>query len=382
MCTQRKQFLIIHERKDGEMKSRSKHKAVITALIMIMTMSMATACGNDETGSAFTGYTDDYSQSENNSGIYNNYSHEYSNEENSSTYNFETDIEYSAEETNNNEGFDFTPCSYEEIEEYGYDAYEGPEAYDDYEETSFEESSFGESKSSADQATESSSYGVSDEIDYGEEAIIRTGEFDFKPMPATIGATDATLKARVINRTGKPITAVGCSVYYTYGGLVKSAMIANDCDYDEFDITVNVNEHLEEMLLRGLIYDYKIFVKCDGKVYSHDAVRFATNDVDDKISMEVQTASVDNMTATITATFYNPTGAKVEAVGCRCGEVTLLVDEDKQICNTNDTEIKADFTLHANENGFSSGGKYDYEVFAICDGKEYTIGEYEFTAPQ
>ena len=266
----------------------------------------------------------------------------------------------------------------EELSDYemlgGYDAYEGPEAYDSYEEYLYycngDDPDIGYAE-------------IRDDMDYAENALTSNEGIEVIPLSVKVGATDATFNAKVINHTGKSIDGVGATLYYTYGGVIKSSLIGVSKLEEEFYIAMTVSEHLDEKLEEGLIYDYKIFVECDDVMYTYDkAVRFETNDIDDKIALEVENVFADRDSVTIDTTVYNPTGAKVEAIGCRLGDGTLLKDEDVRKGEYTDTALSASFNLTDTNGQLKPGKKYNYEIYIICEGTEYEFGIASFTAPE
>jgi hypothetical protein len=129
------------------------------------------------------------------------------------------------------------------------------------------------------------------------------------------------------------------------------------------------------------MYLYRVFVEADGVIYTHDCVEIVTNEVDDKIEIEQSVASVSSTSASVNAKIYNPTGAKIDAIGCKFGDGLLLLSEDKVTGSFTDSEISETFTFTPEDGEFPSDKEYNYEVFVRCGGNEYTIGMATFTTP-
>ena len=106
-----------------------------------------------------------------------------------------------------------------------------------------------------------------------------------------------------------------------------------------------------------------------------------TNTVDDRVEIELRSAAADTEQASVEARFTAPAGAEIEAVGCRFGDGTIQIDEDLQAGPYKESEFSSVFTMSTPDGGFPSGKSYNYEVYAICGGQEYSVGTQSFTAP-
>ncbi len=100
-----------------------------------------------------------------------------------------------------------------------------------------------------------------------------------------------------------------------------------------------------------------------------------------RIEIEEHVASVSTTSAEVNVKVYNPTGAAVEAIGCRFGDGILLISEDKVTGSFTDTEFDETFTFYPEDGEFPSGYTYTYEVYVVCNGHEYTVGTGNFRTP-
>ena len=268
------------------------------------------------------------------------------------------------------EAYDY---EYEDDDDYDYSyEYEGADdgSYDGYEDQGTEESVSGGAFP----------FGIAEE-DYAGEASVLTNDFELTPQPEKVGSTDAEVCARVTNRSGKTVTAVGCTLYYGHEGAIKSVFCEIDDTTSDFDVAFDMTKDLGEILNRDGYYKYKIFVEADGQLYTHDFTEFFTNKVNDNIVIQKYASSVTTDAASITVNVSNPTGASIEAIGCRFSDGLFYLGEQKETGSFTDTQISKVFTLYPEDGKFKSGGTYDYEVFVVCGGQEYTIGVDDFKAP-
>ena len=358
-----------------------KVQAALIALMMLSSAMMMGSCGSADasdrteevSGTGETVVEESESVSESESGSETE-TREYTYEDNRTTYNYnyENNTYEVSGSTDSSSGSSESTATEEPQGDDGYHDQDTEEQHDEGEDSgSGEETGSGE---------DSTSYGIS-ETDYAYDAYVSTNDFEINPLPTRVGGTNAVIRANVINRSGKHVTGIGCTICYGYGSAIKSTLIRCDCDDGSFGLQFDINEHLQEMLDRGICYSYRIFVEADGKIYTHDPERFETNGVDDRIEIEEQVSSVSTTSASVNVKVYNPTGATVEAIGCRFGDGILLLSEDKVTGSFTDTEFDETFTFCPEDGEFPSGYTYTYEVYVVCNGHEYTIGTDHFDAP-
>ena len=214
--------------------------------------------------------------------------------------------------------------------------------------------------------------------DLSEFSVMNEDVFDFTVLPERVGSTDALIGVNVKNPSGRTVTGVGCTLYYTFGGVVKSTMLSCDFDYTDFTVAFDLNDYLDETLISGGIYDYRIFVAADGEIYTHDLDRFETNTVDDRIEILKDLCSVTATTASVDVTVYNPTGMTIDEIGCKFGEYSWEFDRDKAAGPFTDEEISKVFTMNFPDGEFISGKTYSYEVYVVAGGKTYSTGVENF----
>lgn len=364
-----------------------KIQAALIALMMFSSAMMMGACSSTDD----TSFTDhaaetsdismDYQDEDSSESVSREYTYEDSSTTNNYNYEYNTYEEYSSSDSSSPDyedtGYEESYDDYEDCDFEDYDYEECDDEDYDYAEVDFD---YDDEEQSDDTEECSSSYGIS-ETDYARDAYVSTNDFDFTLLPVRIGGTNATIKADVINRSGKHITGVGCTLYYGNGSEIKSTLLSCDSDEESFGLQFDINRDLEEMLDRGGYYAYRIFVEADGVIYTHDSGYFFTNDIDDRIEIEEHVASVSTTSASVNVKVYNSTGATVEAIGCRFGDGMLLLSEDKVTGSFTDSEFDETFTFYAEDGEFPSGYKYTYEVYVICNGQEYTVGTCSFKAP-
>ncbi len=283
---------------------------------------------------------------------------------------------------------------------WGYDAYEGPEAYDDYwyDECDWEEDCgdefydeyygnydydydcYYDYDEDYDGIFYDTDFCFLSQYDFTEYSVEEPNVISFDPLPSKVGSTNAVISAFVSNPEGRTIDAVGCTLYYSYGSVVTSAKIPCDCDYTGFDITFDINEDLYEELSHGGIYDYRMFVEADNEIYTMECDRFETNMVDDNIIIERGIGSITASTVIVDADIYNPTGMTIDEIGCRFGEGSLETDKDVDFVNSSDDFFCESFMLSFPGGHLVEGKTYSYEVYVVSGGHEYSIGVESFTA--
>lgn len=274
---------------------------------------------------------------------------------------------------------------------WGYDAYEGPEAYDDYwyDECDWEDEDeyaymyedgyWDDFENWLDTDDYEAGGRVLSYEDLSEDAVIDNDVFEFMVLPETVGSNDATISAFVRNPYGKTVTAAGCTLYYTFGGVAKSVMVGCDCDYDEFNMQFVLSDILDQELDHGCVYNYRFFIEADGVLYTHDLDHFETNMSDGLFEVMHELCSATSGSVSVDVTVYNWEEMPVEEVGCKLGEYSFELDRDMVTGDFSDTLIYEDFTLNFPDGKYVSGKKYTYEVYVVSNGKTYIVGRDDFT---
>lgn len=392
-------------------RSRSLRLAA-AALIMTLIMMMTAACGSEDTGvsvssvpshsssslssegsqpepssdSSYSNDTNCYDNSESN--YYNNY--DYS-EENNYEYEYVEDDTSSASDSSSSDPYvdedyddyfvDEEDCDDEfyvaEDEEYEDDCYVAED--EEYEDDCY----VAEDEEAEEQGVgcgEDDSPVIEAGHDYSEDALVRTNETEIRVNYPTVGATDATLRADVINRTGGTVTMAGITVYSDMGEVIATDYQACSQSGGDFSITYSLRSDLGLVLERGRTYYYRFAVMNDGELFTHDSADFRTVEVDDTFAFELMQPEISENLAVVSAKVMNPSGAHATIAGCRIYTPQgALMGEQEIGIDTTDSQFTLSFDFDNDGEKLPEAKDYEFQVYIRYNGETYTSNYGSFT---
>ena len=392
-------------------RSRSLRLAA-AALIMTLIMMMTAACGSEDTGvsvssvpshsssslssegsqpepssdSSYSNDTNCYDNSESN--YYNNY--DYS-EENNYEYEYVEDDTSSASDSSSSDPYvdedyddyfvDEEDCDDEfyvaEDEEYEDDCYVAED--EEYEDDCY----VAEDEEAEEQGVgcgEDDSPVIEAGHDYSEDALVRTNETEIRVNYPTVGATDATLRADVINRTGGTVTMAGITVYSDMGEVIATDYQACSQSGGDFSITYSLRSDLGLVLERGRTYYYRFAVINDGELFTHDSADFRTVEVDDTFAFELMQPEISENLAVVSAKVMNPSGAHATIAGCRIYTPQgALMGEQEIGIDTTDSQFTLSFDFDNDGEKLPEAKDYEFQVYIRYNGETYTSNYGSFT---
>ena len=392
-------------------RSRSLRLAA-AALIMTLIMMMTAACGSEDTGvsvssvpshsssslssegsqpepssdSSYSNDTNCYDNSESN--YYNNY--DYS-EENNYKYEYVEDDTSSASDSSSSDPYvdedyddyfvDEEDCDDEfyvaEDEEYEDDCYVAED--EEYEDDCY----VAEDEEAEEQGVgcgEDDSPVIEAGHDYSEDALVRTNETEIRVNYPTVGATDATLRADVINRTGGTVTMAGITVYSDMGEVIATDYQACSQSGGDFSITYSLRSDLGLVLERGRTYYYRFAVMNDGELFTHDSADFRTVEVDDTFAFELMQPEISENLAVVSAKVMNPSGAHATIAGCRIYTPQgALMGEQEIGIDTTDSQFTLSFDFDNDGEKLPEAKDYEFQVYIRYNGETYTSNYGSFT---
>ena len=392
-------------------RSRSLRLAA-AALIMTLIMMMTAACGSEDTGvsvssvpshsssslssegsqpepssdSSYSNDTNCYDNSESN--YYNNY--DYS-EENNYEYEYVEDDTSSASDSSSSDPYvdedyddyfvDEEDCDDEfyvaEDEEYEDDCYVAED--EEYEDDCY----VAEDEEAEEQGVgcgEDDSPVIEAGHDYSEDALVRTNETEIRVNYPTVGATDATLRADVINRTGGTVTMAGITVYSDMGEVIATDYQACSQSGGDFSITYSLRSDLGLVLERGRTYYYRFAVMNDGELFTHDSADFRTVEVDDTFAFELIQPEISENLAVVSAKVMNPSGAHATIAGCRIYTPQgALMGEQEIGIDTTDSQFTLSFDFDNDGEKLPEAKDYEFQVYIRYNGETYTSNYGSFT---
>ena len=392
-------------------RSRSLRLAA-AALIMTLIMMMTAACGGEDTGvsvssvpshsssslssegsqpqpssdSSYSNDTNCYDNSESN--YYNNY--DYS-EENNYEYEYVEDDTSSASDSSSSDPYvdedyddyfvDEEDCDDEfyvaEDEEYEDDCYVAED--EEYEDDCY----VAEDEEAEEQGVgcgEDDSPVIEAGHDYSEDALVRTNETEIRVNYPTVGATDATLRADVINRTGGTVTMAGITVYSDMGEVIATDYQACSQSGGDFSITYSLRSDLGLVLERGRTYYYRFAVMNDGELFTHDSADFRTVEVDDTFAFELMQPEISENLAVVSAKVMNPSGAHATIAGCRIYTPQgALMGEQEIGIDTTDSQFTLSFDFDNDGEKLPEAKDYEFQVYIRYNGETYTSNYGSFT---
>ena len=389
------------------------------AVIMIMSgiMMMTTACGSEDTGvtvssipsqtssslshdesqpdssSDSTSYSNDtncYDNSENN--YYSDYSYEYEYNDGDSSYEY---VEETPSAASDSSSSDSAASKYED---YSNDYYVEEESFDDEycdEEASYDDEYYVEEDSCEDEYyVEEDSYDESEgagcgedetpvieaDYDYAEDASVRTNETEIRVSYPTVGATDATLRADVLNRTGGTVTMAGITVYSDMGEVIATDYQACSQSGGDMSISYSLRSDLGLVLERGRTYYYRFAVMNDGELFTHDRADFRTVEVDDTFAFELMQPEIGETQAVISAKVMNPSNAHATIAGCKLytPQGALMAEQEIGI-DTTDPEFTLSFNFDNDGEKLPEAKDYEFQVYIRYNGETYTSNYGSFT---
>ena len=392
-------------------RSRSLRLAA-AALIMTLIMMMTAACGSEDTGvsvssvpshsssslssegsqpepssdSSYSNDTNCYDNSESN--YYNNY--DYS-EENNYEYEYVEDDTSSASDSSSSDPYvdedyddyfvDEEDCDDEfyvaEDEEYEDDCYVAED--EEYEDDCY----VAEDEEAEEQGVgcgEDDSPVIEAGHDYSEDALVRTNETEIRVNYPTVGATDATLRADVINRTGGTVTMAGITVSSDMGEVIATDYQACSQSGGDFSITYSLRSDLGLVLERGRTYYYRFAVMNDGELFTHDSADFRTVEVDDTFAFELMQPEISENLAVVSAKVMNPSGAHATIAGCRIYTPQgALMGEQEIGIDTTDSQFTLSFDFDNDGEKLPEAKDYEFQVYIRYNGETYTSNYGSFT---
>ena len=286
---------------------------------------------------------------------------------------------------NNEDDYDFTDNSDDYDDNDSCEAEEPESAYEydsgtdcPGETVSYESVPAEESQASAPE--EAAAPAIDQSHDYSAEADVRTNIVEIRAAEPSVGATDAVIKADVINRSGGSITMVGCTLYSDMGEPVAATYQECSNDEPEFSLEYSIGSDLGIVLERGRTYYYRFAVMKDGELFTHDRKDFKTISVDDTFAFELQPAEISETVATVSATVHNPPNARVMIVGCKLYTPQgALMNEQEYGIDTTDTDFTVSFDFTNDGEKLPEASDYEYQIYLKYNGEKYTSNYGSFT---
>ena len=291
----------------------------------------------------------------------------------------------SEDEYNNEDNYDFTDNSDDYDDNGSYEAEEPEPAYEydsgtdcSGETVCYESVPAEESQASAPE--EAAAPPIDQSHDYSAEADVRTNIVEIRAAEPSVGATDAVIKADVLNRSDGSITMVGCTLYSDMGEPVAATYQECSNDEPEFSLEYSIGSDLGIVLERGRTYYYRFAVMKDGELFTHDRKDFKTISVDDTFAFELQPAEISETVATVSATVHNPTNARAMIVGCKLYTPQgALMNEQEYGIDTTDTDFTVSFDFTNDGEKLPEASDYEYQIYLKYNGEKYTSNYGSFT---
>ena len=221
---------------------------------------------------------------------------------------------------------------------------------------------------------------IDSDYDYAADAAIRTNVVELQVASPSVGATDAVVKADVINRSGSTITMTGITVYDDMLNPVAANYAACNNDSSEISLEYSLGSDLGLVLERGRTYYYNFTVMQDGQLFTHKTQDFKTISVDDTFAFELCPAEITDTLATVSARVSNPTGAQVAIVGCKLYTPQgALMGEQEYGIDTTDQEFTISFDFDNEGEKLTPAKNYEFQVYIRYNGETYTSNYGSFT---
>ena len=221
---------------------------------------------------------------------------------------------------------------------------------------------------------------IDSDYDYAADAAIRTNVVELQVASPSVGATDAVVKADVINRSGSTITMTGITVYDDMLNPVAANYAACNNDSSEISLEYSLGSDLGLVLERGRTYYYNFTVMQDGQLFTHKTQDFKTISVDDTFAFELCPAEITDTLATVSARVSNPTGAQVAIVGCKLYTPQgALMGEQEYGIDTTDQEFTISFDFDNEGEKLTPAKDYEFQVYIRYNGETYTSNYGSFT---
>lgn len=290
----------------------------------------------------------------------------------------ETTFTSEAEDSNDESGYtDNSTSNYYNSYEYDYEYNENNEYIEyEYDDCSGSNSSDAETDTSAEETVPD----IDSDYDYAADAAIRTNVVELQVASPSVGATDAVVKADVINRSGSTITMTGITVYDDMLNPVAANYAACNNDSSEISLEYSLGSDLGLVLERGRTYYYNFTVMQDGQLFTHKTQDFKTISVDDTFAFELCPAEITDALATVSARVSNPTGAQVAIVGCKLYTPQgALMGEQEYGIDTTDQEFTISFDFDNGGEKLTPAKDYEFQVYIRYNGETYTSNYGSFT---
>ena len=231
--------------------SASIMKSLLAASIIMMSAVSMSACG-DSTPASVTGLSDSpadevvsYEPDTGGIPIDQKGCEESGEEPSEDEYNNEDNYDF----TDNSDNYDYTDNSDDYDDNDSCEAEEPEPAYEydsgtdcSGETVCYESVPAEESQASAPE--EAAAPPIDQSHDYSAEADVRTNIVEIRAAEPSVGATDAVIKADVINRSGGSITMVGCTLYSDMGELVAASYQECSSEDPEFSLEYSIGSDL------------------------------------------------------------------------------------------------------------------------------------------
>ena len=208
--------------------------------------------------------------------------------------------------------------------------------------------------------------------DYSAEASVRTNVVDFSIGYPIVGATDATVSATVINRSGNTITMAGVTVYDWSGAAIAESYSTYNTDSD-LTMEFTMNENLGLVLDRGETYRYRFAVMQDGELFTHDKKIIQTCKPDDTFAIQYNKPVVNDGSVTLAATVYNPTNAHVSTAVIEVQDpYGIPLVNDEIVLDSSESVFPVSINLKADRDDGNAGLEYSYKIHIRYEGKTYS----------
>ena len=293
----------------------------------------------------------------------------------------ETTFTSEAEDSDDESGYtDNSTSNYCNSYEYDYEYNENNEN-NEYIEYEYDDCSGSNSADAeTDNSTEETVPDIDSDYDYAADAAIRTNVVELQVASPSVGATDAVVKADVINRSGSTITMTGITVYDDMLNPVAANYAACNNDSSEISLEYSLGSDLGLVLERGRTYYYNFTVMQDGQLFTHKTQDFKTISVDDTFAFELCPAEITDTLATVSARVSNPTGAQVAIVGCKLYTPQgALMGEQEYGIDTTDQEFTISFDFDNGGEKLTPAKDYEFQVYIRYNGETYTSNYGSFT---
>ena len=298
-----------------------------------------------------------------------------------STSNYYSSYEYDYEYNENNENNEYIEYEYDDCSGSSSAAETDNSASSAPAETECDSTSESvQSESPVDTPAEETIPDIDSDYDYAADAAIRTNVVELQVASPSVGATDAVVKADVINRSGSTITMTGITVYDDMLNPVAANYAACNNDSSEISLEYSLGSDLGLVLERGRTYYYNFTVMQDGQLFTHKTQDFKTISVDDTFAFELCPAEITDTLATVSARVSNPTGAQVAIVGCKLYTPQgALMGEQEYGIDTTDQEFTISFDFDNGGEKLTPAKDYEFQVYIRYNGETYTSNYGSFT---